>query len=78
MNIETLAGRREKLILAFGKKCLFLEQTKDLFPLSNKEHTMEIRNTDKYKVIHINRERLRNSTVPYIQKVLNAIQEKRN
>ena len=76
LKIETLTERRENLIKAYAKKCLQLEQTRDLFPLNNKEHQMRTRNTEKYMVLHANTERLRNSTVPYIQRVLNTMQGK--
>ena len=76
LKIETLTERRENLIKAYAKKCLQLEQTRDLFPLNDKEHEMRTRNTEKYKVLHANTERLRNSTVPYIQRVLNTMQGK--
>ena len=73
LKIETLTERRLQLIKAYGKKCLQLEQTRDLFSLNDKDHEMTTRKTEKYKVIHANTERLRNSTVPYIQRVLNTI-----
>ena len=76
LEIETLTERREKLIKAHGKKCLQLKQTMDLFPLNDKEHYMRTINTEKYKVLNANTERFRNSTVPYIQRVLNTIQGK--
>ena len=47
LKIETLYERREKLTKIFGKKCLMLEQTKHLFPLNNRTHGMETRNTEK-------------------------------
>ena len=50
---------------------MFLEQTKHLFPLNQKDHCMKTRHTEKFKVIHGNAERLKNSTIPYIQRVLN-------
>ena len=71
LNIDTLYERREKLMLTFGKKCLNLEQTKYLFPPSRKTHCMETRHKEKYEVCHSNTERLKNSTVPYIQRMLN-------
>ena len=76
LNIETLYERREKLTEIFGKKCLMLEQTKYLFPLNDRTHGMETRNTEKYKILKANTERLKNSTVPYIQRMLNSIEEK--
>lgn len=71
LKLETLYARREKLLLNFGKKCTLLPQTRHLFPLNNKEHNMNLRRTEKYKVINAHTSRLKNSTVPYIQRLLN-------
>ena len=48
LKLETLYARREKLLLNFGKKCTLLPQTKFLFPLNNKVHTMNSRKAEKY------------------------------
>ena len=77
LKIEILYERREKLTKIFGKKCHMLEQTKDLFPLNDRTHGMQTRNTEKYKILKANTERLKKSTVPYIQRMLNSIEEKR-
>ena len=58
-------------MLKFGKKCTVLPQTKHLFPLNNKNHNIELRKTEKYQVINAHTSRLKYSTVPYIQRLLN-------
>ena len=78
LKIETLYERRRNLLRVLGKKCLVLEQTKELFPLNDRELSMQTRNQEKYKILHANTERLKNSTVPYIQRMLNSIAEKRS
>ena len=78
LKIETLYERREKLLKIFGKKCLKLEQTNYLFPLNDRTHGMQTRKNEKYKVLHANTERFKNSTVPYIQRMLNDIEEKQS
>ena len=78
LKIETLHERRENLLKVFGKKCLLLEQTKELFPLNDRDLTMQTRKKEKYKILHANTERLKNSTVPYIQRILNNQGEKRS
>jgi hypothetical protein len=78
LKIETLYERRKNLLKVFGKKCLVLEQTKELFPLNDREFLMQTRNQEKYKVLNANTERLKNSTVPYIQKMLNSMEDKRS
>ena len=77
-KIETLHERRENLLKVFGKKCLLLEQTKELFPLNDRDLTMQTRKKEKYKILHANTERLKNSTVPYIQRILNNQGEKQS
>ena len=55
LSIDTLFERRKKLLLAFGRKCLKLDQTKDLFPLNENIDTLKLRtrgvNTELQKLI---------------------------
>ena len=71
LKMDTLYKRREKLLKTFGSKCLNKEQTKHFFPFTNKIHTMTTRLNEKFEVLHANTERLKKSTVPYIQRMLN-------
>ena len=71
LKLEPLHERREKLLLKFGKQCTMLEQSKDLFPLKQKNHSMNTMTGEKYEVVKCNTERFRDSTVPYIQRILN-------
>ena len=63
--------RRKKLLLALGRKCLKLDQTKELFPLNENIDTLKLRTRGKYRVTETNTERFKNSTVPCIQRMLN-------
>ena len=72
LNLETLHDRRQKLLIKFGRKCLTLPQTKELFPLNMKAHDMKTRHSEKYTVLKAHTNRLMNSTVPTIQRMLNA------
>ena len=63
--------RRERLLYIFGKKCISIEQTKHLLKRKTTQQTMKTQNKEAFEVIHANTERLRNSTVPYIQRLLN-------
>ena len=69
--METLHKRREKLLLKFALKCTQLKETKELFPLNITQNSMKTRHKEKYEVYHAHTERLKNSTVPYLQKILN-------
>ena len=71
LSMETLHKRREQLLLKFALKCTQLKETKELFPLNLTQNSMKTRHTEKYVVYHAHTERLKNSTVPYLQKILN-------
>ena len=71
LQIESLIERREQLALKFAKNCIDNEKTKALFPLREKKHQMQVRKNEKYKVLSTKTERLKNSTVPYLQRLLN-------
>ena len=69
--------RREMMILKFAKKCLSNENFSKLFPLNKVEHGMSMRYPLKYAVKRANTERLRKSSIPYMQKLLNFDDKKR-
>ena len=71
LKLEPLYERREKLLLKYGKQCTTLEQTKDLFPPKKKRHTMNTRSNELYKEVRAHTKRYQNSTVPYIQRLMN-------
>ena len=71
LELESLKDRRESLCLEFGKKCLKNEKMKHLFPQNNKIHPMVTRFQEEYEVDHANTERLKNSPIIYMQKLLN-------
>ena len=71
VQLESLFKQRVKLLYSFGMKSTHIEQARHLFTRKKTEHDMNTRRPDKYEVIHANTERLRNSTVPYIQRLLN-------
>ena len=77
LDLETLYMRRENLCLKFAQKCVRNKKTKHMFPLKNKTHKMEIRNTEKFKVQYANTERLKDSSIPYMQHLLNDYEAKK-
>ena len=66
-----LSERREKMCLKFAKNCTKNDLTRDLFPL-NLTDGLETRSKDRYRVLHANTDRLKDSAVPYLQRLLNA------
>ena len=71
MKIDSLEERREKLCLKFAKACVRNEKLSDIFPRNNKKHSMEKRDKEIFLVKRANTERLRNSEVVSMQKLLN-------
>ena len=71
LNLETLEERREYLCLTFARRCIKNEKTQKMFPLNIKLHNMETRNKEKFDVKHANTDRLRNSSIIYMQNLLN-------
>ena len=71
LEMETLDDRRRDLCLDFAKKCLKNEKMKKYFPENKKEHQMITRFEEEYQIDSTNTERLRNSPIIYMQRLLN-------
>ena len=70
LNLEDLAVRRESLCLDFAKQCLLNPKTMSWFP-KNPVSDHDTRNPNTFLVQHANNEHLKNSTIPYLQRLLN-------
>ena len=75
LNLDTLDDRREILCLKFAKKCAKHRKTKDMFPL-NPSDDKNTREREKYLVQHATTSRLRDSTLPQLQRALNTDDKK--
>ena len=73
LGMSKLSSRREKMCLKFAKNCSKNELTKDIFPL-NPANGMDTRGKQTFKVQHANTDRLKDSAVPYLQRLLNSNQ----
>ena len=71
LNLEPLEQRRKFLCLKFAQRCTKNEKTKKMFPLNEKTHGMDMRSKEKYKVQYAKTNRLKNSAIIYMQKLLN-------
>ena len=71
LQMKTLKERRNELTEKFAEKCLNVKQMKHLFPMQEKIHNMNTRNTETYKIQTCNTERLKNSRVVQMQYMLN-------
>ena len=71
VNLDLLKNRRQELCLKFAIKCTKSEKTQEMFPKREKEHEMQARNEEKYHIQHAKTNRLKNSAIPYMQRLLN-------
>ena len=71
LNLDSLKDRRNLLCLKFAQKCLKNDKTKSMFPLSEENHHYT-RIQEKFKVKHANTDRLKNSAIPQMQRLLNT------
>ena len=74
LNLQTLEQRRKELCLKFAKDSIKNEILSDLFPINN--ISKDTRNKEKYIVGHANTDRLRNSSIIYMQNLLNEENQK--
>ena len=72
LDLDSLAERRELLCLQFARKCLKNEKMKKFFPKNKKSHPMITRNEETFEVNNVHTERLKNSPIIYMQRLLNA------
>ena len=76
LNLDTLFKRREKLCLRFAKKCLKIENFKQLLPVRKSKHDMRKRKSEKFLIKNIETERYKKSAIPAMQKMLNDEEKK--
>ena len=70
LNLQTLEQRRKLLSLNFAKNSTNHEKLKDLF--TEKKNIKNTRNPEKYEVPFSNTERMKNSSIIYMQNLLNS------
>ena len=70
LNLDKLEVRRSKLCLKFAKSCVKHPIATKMFP-TNKQNVYNVRNPEKFKVQHAKTSRLRDSTIPQLQRALN-------
>ena len=71
LKIKSLKDRREELCLKFAKSCLKIEKFKKLFPLNKKDHSMLMRNTERFAIEKYGSVRYQESALPYMKRLLN-------
>ena len=73
-NLESLKERREKLCKSFAIKYVKSEipRINNIFSKRKTKHGMDLRKKEKYEVKFARTNRLKNSSVPYMQRILNT------
>ena len=69
-GLSTLKERRTQLCLTFARKCVNSDKNKDLFP--RKISTYNTRHPEKFVVTPARTDRLKNSAISYMQRLLNS------
>ena len=69
-SLESLNDRRNQLCLSFAKSCLKNPKTCDMFPVNNQQIITRV--TEKYHMTPAKTNRLANSAIPFMQRLLNS------
>ena len=69
-GLISLKERRVQLCMKFATKCVKSERNRDMFP--RKQFVRTTRNPEKFIVTSSKTDRLKDSAIPYMQKLLNA------
>ena len=74
VDLETLKSRREELCKKFADKSSksMNNRANEMFPRKEISHQMKKRNQEVFVVKHANTERLKISSIPYMQRTLNC------
>ena len=78
LKLQSLKERRNDLCLKFAQKCLMVPKLKQMFPRNHKNHDMGKRSLESFQVKRALTERLRRSAIPYMQRLLNENERKKN
>ena len=78
LGLKTLKERRIELCLNFAKKTTRSEKMKHIFPPRKEYRNAKKRLTEMFVVKKANTQRLKNSSIPYMQKLLNENQLKKS
>ena len=70
LSLDTLQVRRHSLCLRFAKQCLKNEKMSGMFP-TNPGYNSKVRYSEKYQVKFAKNNRLKDSSIPYLQRLLN-------
>ena len=69
LKLQNLSDRRQMLAVRFADKCIKSDRFKDLFPLNT--NPTGVRNIKKYAVKFAQTDRLKDSSIPAMQRLMN-------
>ena len=72
LHLETLKERRKNLYVTFAKRATMNEKVKIMFPIRKEIQSDKRRHTERFQVLKANTERLRRSSIPFMQNLLNT------
>ena len=72
LSLDSLYDRRQNLCLKFARNCTKTSQVKHMFPFNKNEHSLDTRAKEKYLVTMARTGRLKDSAIPYMQRLLNS------
>ena len=75
-DLDSLKQRRINLCTKFANESIKNEKTEKMFISKKKQHKMEMKNSEIFKIKHANTTRLQKSAIPYMKRLLNL--EKNN
>ena len=71
LNLMSLKERRQQLCFKFAKRCQKFEKSYEMFP-QNDHNSHNTRSHEKYKVNFAETDRLKDSAIPQMQRLLNT------
>ena len=71
LDLKDLGSRRKTLMLKFAKDGIKSGKLTAYFKPRQTDHDMELRQPDTYRTTKVNTERFKNSSIPYMQRLLN-------
>ena len=71
LDLKDLGSRRKTLMLKFAKDGIKSGKLVDYFKPRQTDHHMELRQPDPYRTTKVHTERFKNSSIPYMQRLLN-------
>ena len=77
LKLQSLKERREELCIKFADKCLQVPKLSRMFPRNLHGHDMKKRSSECFQVKRGLTNRLRNSAIPYMQRLLNEKEKRR-